>query len=275
MPLHALLLALASAFAHALWNILLARARDPQAATAVAVLVSIVVFAPVAALTWELEEAVWPYLAVTSLLQLLYFVLLVAAYRRAELSVVYPVARGLAPVLVLAAGVVVVGTATSAGQVAGVVLVALGVLVIRGQRRAQADRTGVVYGAIIACVIASYTLVDKSGIRFAHPITYLEVSMIPAALAYAAAVARIQGPASLRRELNSSTVVAGVAVFAAYALVLAALDRAAAASVAAVRETSILIATALAVLVLREQVGPGRVAGAALIVGGVALLALA
>jgi drug/metabolite transporter (DMT)-like permease len=274
MPLSALLLALAAAFAHALWNVLLARARDPQAATAVALLVSVAVFAPVAALTWELEAAAWPYLAVTSALQLLYFVLLVAAYRRAELSVVYPVARGLAPVLVLAASVALLGTATSALQVGGVLLVGTGVLLIRGLRR-PAQAAGVLLGGSIACVIAAYTLLDNSGIQYAGPITYLEVSMIPCALVYGAAVGRLQGPASLRRELNHSTVIAGVATFTAYALVLAALERAPAASVAAVRETSILIATGLAALLLRERVSPGRLAGAVLIVGGVALLALA
>ena len=88
-------------------------------------------------------------------------------------------------------------------------------------------------------------------------------------------IARRQGPASLRRELNAAAITAGVATFTAYALVLAALDRAAAAPVAAVRETSILIATGLAAVVLHERVSPGRLAGAALIVGGVALLALA
>jgi drug/metabolite transporter (DMT)-like permease len=99
--------------------------------------------------------------------------------------------------------------------------------------------------------------------------------MIPCALVYAAAIARLQGRASLGRELNASSFVAGVATFGAYALVLAALERAPAAPVAAVRETSILIATGLAAVVLRERVSPGRVAGAALIVVGVALLALA
>jgi drug/metabolite transporter (DMT)-like permease len=274
MPLDAFLLALAAAFTHAFWNILLARARDPQAATAVALLVSIVVFAPVAALTWELEAAAWPYLAVTSVLQLVYFGLLIYAYRRAELSVVYPVSRGLAPVLVLAAGVVVLGAATSAVQVGGVLLVGLGVLLVRGLR-AEADPVGLAFGVLIACVIASYTLLDSRGIRYANPITYLEVSMIPCALAYAAAIAHIQGRASLRGELNLSAVTAGVATFTAYALVLAALDRASAASVAAVRETSILIATGLAAFVLHERVSPGRLAGAVLIVGGVALVALA
>ena len=97
MPLSALLLALAAAFVHAFWNLLLARARDPEAATAVALIVAVVVFAPVSLFAWSLEREVWPYLVVTSCLQLLYFSLLITAYRRAEMSVVYPVARGVAP----------------------------------------------------------------------------------------------------------------------------------------------------------------------------------
>ena len=146
-------------------------------------------------------------------------------------------------------------------------------LLIRGVRRG-AELVGVAYGAVIAGIIASYTLLDNSGIRYAGPITYLEVSMIPCALVYAAVIASLRGRASLGRELNLASVTAGVATFTAYALVLAALERAAAAPVAAVRETSILIVTGLAVVVLRERVSPGRLAGAVLVVLGVALLAL-
>jgi multidrug transporter EmrE-like cation transporter len=126
MPLSALLLALAAAFVHALWNLLLARARDPEAATAVALIVAVVVFAPVSVFVWGLEREVWPYLVVTSCLQLLYFSLLITAYRKAEVSVVYPVARGVAPTLVLLAGIVVLGYSTSWAQAAGVVLVGWG-----------------------------------------------------------------------------------------------------------------------------------------------------
>ena len=136
MPASALLLALAAAFVHALWNLLLARARDPEAATAVALVVAVIVFAPVSLFAWGLEREVWPFLAVTSGLQLLYFALLITAYRKAELSFVYPVARGVAPTLVLLAGVVVLGYGTSGAQAAGVVLVGLGVLAIRGVRGA-------------------------------------------------------------------------------------------------------------------------------------------
>ena len=274
MPLSALLLALAAAFVHALWNLLLARARDPEAATAVALVVAVIVFAPVSLFAWGLEREVWPYLAVTSCLQLLYFALLITGYRKADVSVVYPVARGGAPVLVLLAGIVVLGYGTSWGQAAGVVLVGLGVLAIRGFQR-SADAAGVVFGLAIAAVIASYTLVDKRGLDYATPIAYLEVSMIAPAILYAAWVARLRGGAvALRSELNRSSVVAGIATFSAYALVLAALERASAASVAAVRETSVLVAAVLGALVLREPVTRWRFAGAALVAGGVALLAL-
>ena len=80
------------------------RAR-PESATAVALLAAVVVFAPVTALRFDAEWAVWPFIVVTSLLQLLYFALLATAYRKAELSFVYPVARGVAPAIVLVVSV--------------------------------------------------------------------------------------------------------------------------------------------------------------------------
>src|SRR4249919_262402 len=117
MSAAAFALALGSAFLHALWNILLARERDPEPATAVAICTSVVVFAPVAVVLWDVDPRVWPYIAVTSALQLVYFALLATAYRKAELSFVYPVARGLAPVIVLVASVALFGRPTTPAQV--------------------------------------------------------------------------------------------------------------------------------------------------------------
>ena len=274
MPASAFALALTAAFVHALWNVLLARARDPQAATAVALLVAVVVFAPVTALTWDARAAVWPFALVSSCLQLLYFVLLAAAYRRVALSVVYRLARGAAPVLVLVAGVAFLGKGTSWGQTLGVALVGGGILLVRGFRR---DRQvgGVSFGLAIACCIAAYTLVDKHGIAHAAPISYLELTMAMPSIAYAAAIVRLKGRSAIRAELGPASIAAGIATFGAYALVLAALERASAASVAAVRETSVVIAALLAGSVLGERVGWPRLARAGLVAGGVALLSLA
>ena len=98
---------------------------------------------------------------------------------------------------------------------------------------------------------------DKYGIRYAAPFVYLELSMLLSGLGYSAAIVRLRGPAALRAEWGWATVAAGLATFGAYGFVLAALQRASAASVAAVRETSIVIAAAFAALVLKEPVGPG------------------
>ena len=169
MPATALAFALSAAVFHALWNLLLARERDVEAATAVALVTAEVVFAPVAVVVWRADSGVWPWLVGSGLFELAYFALLATAYRLAPLSVVYPVARGGAPVLVLVVSVDALGHGTSAAQVVGVVLVVCGVLLVRGLGRA--DAAGLAFGGAIACCIAGYTLVDKHGIAHANPVT--------------------------------------------------------------------------------------------------------
>ena len=248
---------------------MLAGARDSQAFAAVALLVSVVAGAPFAVLYWRFDSDVWPYLIAGSLLQLLYFALLAYAYTHAELSVVYPVARGLAPVLVLVGAVVLTGTSTNGRQVGGVLLVACGILLVRGVRRGK----GVWLAVLIAAVIATYTVVDKHGVVHASPVAYLELMCIFTGVAYAGALAAMRGPGPLLGELNRRSVAAGIGTFAAYACVLGALQLASAASVAAVRESGVLVATALAAVFLKERVTGWRAGGAVLVVAGIVLLA--
>jgi drug/metabolite transporter (DMT)-like permease len=264
----ALLLALAAAVLHAVWNLLLARARDVQAATAVVLGVSIVLFAPVAAVTWDVDRDVWPYALGSGAFELGYIALLAYAYERTELSVVYPIARGLAPVFVLGVSF----AAVTRGEAAGVLLIALGVVLVRGVRRA--DGQGVVLGLAIALCIAGYTLLDNQGIEHADPFGYLELVVGIPGLAYLGWMWRRRGGAALRAELGPATVIAGIASFGAYALVLLALELEAAAPVAAVRETSVVVAVALAAVFLRERVTGARFAGAALVVAGIGVLGL-
>src|ERR671933_2156491 len=135
MPASALGLALGAASLHAFCNLILARERDTDATTAVALVAFIVVLAPLAAATWRVEAAAVPYIVASGALELIYVVLLAAAYRRYELSLVYPLARGLAPVLALVIVVAVVGASPSAGEIGGVIAVAIGILLVRGVRR--------------------------------------------------------------------------------------------------------------------------------------------
>ncbi len=268
MPLSGLALALAAACLHALWNLLLARERDPAGTSAVSLVVFVVALAPLAAATWRIESGAWPYIVGSGALELAYIVLLAAAYRRFELSLVYPLARGLAPVLALLLVVVVVGTKPSAGEVAGVLTVAVGILLVRGFGRSA---RGSALAVTIAACIAGYTVVDRYGIRHANVAPYLLLVMLGPAIAYPLALGRERTLAAARPV----AAVIGVASAATYLLVLLALRVASAPAVAAVRETSVVIAAALARVVLGEPVGPRRLAGAALVVVGVCLLAVA
>jgi drug/metabolite transporter (DMT)-like permease len=262
----ALGLALAAAILHALWNLLLAGSRDVLAATAVAVGSSVVVALPFALVAWDVDGEAVPWLLASAALELAYFFTLTAAYRRAELSLVYPLARGGAPVLVLL-GAVATGYSPTSIEVLGVFAVAVGVVLVRGLR--GGDRLGVVLGLLIAALIAAYTLVDAEGIEHADPVPYLLLVLVPTAVAAAVAC----GPGRLRAELRPATVLAGCGGFLAYALVLAALRLAPAAPVSAIRETSVLFAVALAAPLLGERVTRGRLVGAVLVVAGVLALA--
>ncbi|HJQ73928.1 MAG TPA: EamA family transporter [Gaiellaceae bacterium] len=272
MPAEALALALAAAALHAGWNVLLRGSEDVEARTAVVLALSVILFAPVAAATWSVSWAVAPYVAASAAFEGLYFALLVAAYRRRELSVVYPIARGSAPLLVLLGTAVVLSRHVSAWAAAGVCLVAVGVVLVRGVHRGA---EGVLVALAIGCAIAGYTLVDKDGLRHAASLPYLELVLAPVALVALPVVAARRGTSALRAQLDPGTVLAAVASFGAYALVLAALRLASAPEVAAVRETSVVLAALLAAVFLREKVGPERLAGAVAVAAGVALIALA
>jgi drug/metabolite transporter (DMT)-like permease len=264
---------LASAGLHAFWNWLIADARDTHAVTAIALLTAAVVFAPVAALTWDVDGAAWPYIAASAAFELGYVATLAGGLSRGDLSVVYPLARGSAPVLVLAVSAGVLGAATSAWQVAGVGLVAAGVLLVRGLRRPD-DPLVVALALSCGACIAGYTIVDAHGLDHAAALPYLWVVLALTALGYVPMVARVRGTAALRASLRVETVAAAVLFFTAYLLVLAALRLAEPGPVAAVRETSVVIATVLGALVLREPVTRARAAGALVVVTGIAVIAL-
>jgi drug/metabolite transporter (DMT)-like permease len=294
----ALGLVLAGAVVHAGWNLLLAGARDSEAAGAVALASGVVLFAPFAIATLDIRAGAWPYITASFALELAYFILLGRAYHRAELSLVYPIARGSAPVLVLVASAAL-GTALSTAEVLGVLAVAAGILAIRGIRR-RVDRRDVLLALGVGATIAGYTLVDKQGLKHASPLSYVWVVNGAAALAYlpliawargsriratvawarngrrAGARARLRsGAGVLRRAVAPRSVIAGAGVIGAYALTLAALARAPAAPVAALRETGVLFATAFGAVVLHERVTPARAGGAISVVAGTVLIALA
>src|SRR5947199_232678 len=169
MPTTPLLLALCAAFVHAGWNLLLSRARDSEAATAVALTAGALAFAPVAAATWPVGARALPYAAGSAALELLYLALLARGYQEGELSVVYPVARGSAPLLILVFSLAVLNASLNAASIAGVCLVAAGVVPGSSLAAVQAVRETSV---VIAVVAARFILRERvTGPRLAGALT--------------------------------------------------------------------------------------------------------
>jgi drug/metabolite transporter (DMT)-like permease len=268
LGIEALTLALGSAALHAVWNVQLARANDVQAATAATFVVSVALVAPFALVWWSAEPSVWPFALASTLLETVYVLALASAYRSSELSFVYPLTRGLAPVLALA-GAVLLGHAASAAEAAGVVLVGVGVVVVR-EPEGRGDARTFLLVVTVAATIAAYTLVDRAGIQHAGALTYFVLVLAGPCLVYPPLVGR----QALRRELGPATFAAAAANVGSFVLGLLALRRGAAAPVLAVRSSSIVIATFLAARVLQEHVSGRRLAGSLVVFAGVAVLAL-
>jgi drug/metabolite transporter (DMT)-like permease len=282
VPLSAFALALGAAFLHATWNVLIAGARDSESATAVATLCGVALLAPVALVTGGVTDAALPFAATSAVLHVGYLALLARAYQHGEVSVVYPVSRGSAPVLILAFGALFLSEGAAPVQVAGVVAVSAGVFLVGVGREPFAMRKKLVqppsrdllFGVAIALTIAAYTLVDAEGVDRAQAPAYLFLLLAPSSAIYAIVLAtRGRGPA-MRAELRPRAFLTGAFVVGAYGSVLAALRLADAAPVAAVRESSVVIAAFLAAAFLHERVDRRRFAGAALVVAGVAPIAL-
>jgi drug/metabolite transporter (DMT)-like permease len=273
VPLTAFLLAFAAAWLHGTGNVLIGRTKEPEAATAIMLLAGVVAFAPVAVLDWHVRASAIPFILASAALELGYFALLGAAYRRSHVSLVYPIARGSAPVLVLLGTLVVLQRGTTAGQIAGVIAVAIGIVLVRGPH-VGGDHVGLLLALATGAFIAGYTLVDKEGLRHASPIPYIELVLVVPALLYFAAIVRVRGRRAVRAEATPLMLGIGVVLMGTYVLVLAALKLAPAPSVSAVRETSVVIASFLAWVWLREPVTRRRFGGAVLVAAGIALLAL-
>jgi len=158
-------------------------------------------------------------------------------------------------------------------QIVGVALVGTGVFVVRGIR-GGAHWQHVALALAVALAIASYVVVDSQGVKYADPVTYgVLILGIPGVVATAFVLGR-GGTRRLATAFNWRSALGGIFSMLAYTLVLIALTMAPAASVSAVRESSVVIAAILGAVVLHERSGPERVVGSVIVLIGVALVVL-
>lgn len=290
MPPSALALVLIAAAIHACWNYWLKRAdADPAAMSWLSAAVGTFAYAPLAlALHGDalgaLPAAAWWAVAASGALHVAYFVVLQHGYRAGDLSVVYPVARGVGPLLSALVAIAVLGEPAGPASLAGLALIVGGTFAIAGggalARRARSPRmrAGLGWGAITGVLIAGYTVNDGHAVRAlgAAPLLFywLSDATRAALLTPWAAAHPLQVRATLERAWRPML---GVALLspAGYILVLQAMTLAPISLVAPAREVSMLIAAFMGAKLLDEGELRRRLAGAALIAAGVASLSLA
>ncbi len=263
-----------SAIAHAAWNALVKSAGD-RMLTMVALRATGMMFglAALPFVDWPAPES-WKWLAVTSVVMFAYYALLVRSYGAGDMSVVYPLARGLAPVLTTIAAFVAIGEALSATQVAAVALISLGIMVL--SFGAGASRSAVGLALATGVVVATYSFFAGLGVRAAGTVlgfqACLEVVTGFGTLCYGIAVRRAGVLDYVRRHGLIGFAAGAVSVLGFLAFLVAATSLPLG-PVSAVRETSVIFGAVLGTLVLKEGFGTRRIAAATMVTVGIVLLA--
>jgi drug/metabolite transporter (DMT)-like permease len=271
---------LASSVLHAVWNALAKAMPDQFVAFTLLAATEMVWGAGVWLAVGGPRAAAWPFVVGSAAIHVAYSMTLLNSYRFGDLSRVYPLARGLAPLLVAAFAALVAGETLAPLQILGVAVVAGGLtslVWVRGTGSLR-DRRAVLLAVATGVAIAGYTLVDGLGVRRAGgALAYSGVLFLLQAVVVfgilAAYLARRKWPAPDRSWWLG--VVAGLLSVTAYSLVLWAQTRSALAVVSALRETSVVIGALIGSFLLAEGKGAQRVAAAAVVAAGVALLVAA
>jgi drug/metabolite transporter (DMT)-like permease len=286
MTLPNLVLILASAMVHVVAHVALKRARDRAAFVWWMLVWGGVLFAPVLVLGHpSVPAAAWAIMAVSGACEVLYFLAIARAYRLGDLSLVYPLARGTAPLFLLLWTTLFLADHITPGGVAGIAVIAIGLYLINLpglgawlQPLRQLSQPAPLTALAAGLCISLYTFIDRGGIQLVEPLLYTYLTLWITLLFITPLTLRQVGWAGLRAELGASrlsSVLAGFTTMAAYTMVLYAIRFGTPASYAgAVREISVVFGAAIGVTLLHERGSAMRVAGAVGVAAGVALIAL-
>ena len=293
-----------SAVLHVAWNVRLKSAGDPLRTATIGMLAASVGIVPAGILVWWASGA--PALPIegiglgvlSGIVEAVYFIFLAAAYRRGDLSVVYPIARGTAPLIAVVVGVGLLGERLGPGGSLGVVGLLAGFLALQRPWRALArarDRTpglrdgpvrpgvdtAILFALATGVMIATYTAIDRVGTRLIAPVPYAAILWVTCSVVLVAWIAVVSGGDLLRygRAATRHAAIGGWLTLGAYLCVLGALSVAPLSGVAPLRESATVFAAAWGSARMGEASDPAevgrRVGASALIVGGALLLTIA
>ncbi len=283
---------LAAAVLHVVWNTLVKVAEDGYLATVLIAGGGAVMCAAALPFLPAMNSAAWINVAGSVVMQSIYYPLVAAAYRSGDMSQTYPLMRGTAPLLVAVVSAPLLGEELTGAQWLGVGLICCGIWGIglgpvlgntpsraqTGAPRGPRVPKATVLALANAAVIATYTLIDGAGARASgEPVTYTAWIFLFTALPMVTWTL-IRRPGALRGALQREwwiAIVGGLGNVGAYGLVLWAMTKAPVAAVAALRETSILFATVVAIVILKEKADRYRIGATLIIAAGAIVLRLA
>jgi drug/metabolite transporter (DMT)-like permease len=274
LPLDVTLAVLVAAVTHATWNAIAHGIKDQTLAFALIGVGGIVVAIPLVIVAAMPRPDCWPYLAGSIAIHVFYNLLLMRCYRYGEFGQVYPLARGISPLVVTILAAVFVHEHLAPLQIGGVLVVSAGLatLVLAGRRP---GRPAFIAAVGTGLTIAAYTTVDGVGVRLsASPVGYIGWLMLLQSLCVPmfALVRRRDVVLKQPPRVLVCGLAAGALSVLAYGLVLWAQTRGALAPIAALRETSVIFGAIIGTLVFREPFGRTRIAATALVLAGIVLL---
>ena len=282
-----MLAVLGGAVLHAGWNTLVKSSGDKALDTALVHFLGAAIALPLLAALGPLPLVAAPFIAASLVIHVGYYIALAGAYEHGELGLTYPIMRGSAPLLVALGSSALLGEAPSALAWAGILAITLGVMLVGLAHPGQTLHHGkaVGYALANALIIAIYTFVDGSGVRatvaagdtalaYVMLLSVLDGAIYPALVVSRRNAAGRRAILAYARRRWPLAALGGAASIGSYAIALWAMTQAPVASVAALRETSVLFAALLGVWLLKEKFGLQRAAGTLVIVGGVMALRL-
>ncbi|SOD12461.1 DMT family transporter [Pedobacter xixiisoli] len=283
MTSYVLFLVLSAAVLHAVWNFISKKANGKVPFIWLMYIASTVIYSPI--LIYQssdlrfTEPLVW-FSVSSAILHIAYFLTLQTGYRKADLSVVYPTARGSGPLLSSIGAIFILKEAFSYHIGLGLFLILAGVLVITGFQFSNDDnklKAGILWGTLTGLLIALYTLNDAIAIKSYH-LSPMQLTFSSNAISILLLLPFVIGKASnIKRDLREHKwSILGIALLspAAYILVLQALELAPLSVIAPARETSILIGVFMGSSALNERDGKKRIVASILILAGIVSLSL-
>ena len=287
----AVALVLISAIAHASWNLIVRRSDKPELTNWMMATCGALLAFPIAMylfVTNTPDQAGWWFILGTVILHIAYFFTLGRAYKYGDLSLVYPIARGLGLVLIPVVGVTVLDESVSILAGFGIIAIFTGVVMVGSSsgtgfrawlkpRSMLADR-GVLFALITGILIAAYSALDKRGVEYVEPIFYMFCLSLGGSVGVLPLIARSYASSEFIMEIRTRWkigLLGGFCQFLAYTLVLSAFRLSPVSYIGPFRELAILFGVILAVVVLKERVTRSRAAGAMAIGLGSLVVALA